>query len=445
MSNKLFYPHFEENFVQISKHISLKLEDGRTKIYINNKLFRQCKALIVNIPLARLEKYDDLTSIDDLEQETPNPKYTQSNLSPKEEFWGHCSNIQAWIESDYDTRILHHSLSFPLLRELNNLGDFKAKRVFKDELVFRFINGSKQVKLFLLEEGFLCNFNFEEREVINKGLDELYTTSYFAKTFFSEDEIPLLFDNEELNGIQEIIRPKSFSKSFSRKYSHLKPIYNITEIKELKTLTDITSLALIQNYIAEIKGIDGFTYLRELALNMNEIREIKNLGKLKKLRDLSLSGNIISEIKNLENLIELEFLNLSDNQITKIEGLECLKRLKVLNLWNNKIKDIEGLENLTDLRKLSLGGNNISEIQGLENLKNLRVLVLNSNKISDIKGLEKLTRLKKITFYNNDISEILDFPNLPYLQELSLRMNPINREDIKDLQKNFGSKTRVYF
>jgi Leucine-rich repeat (LRR) protein len=445
MSNKKNYPHFKENLVQLSKHISLRLEDGRTNIFIDNKLFRQCKSLIVHVPTTELEKYDDLTSIDDLEQESPNPKYTQSDFSPKEEFWGHCSNIQAWIENDYDTRILHHSLAFPLLRELNNLGVFEAKRVFKDEIISRFINGSKLVKLFLLEEGFLSNFNLEEKEIINEGLNKLYTTSYFANKYLSEDRIILLFNKDELNSIQEIIRSKSFFKSFTRKYNHLKAIHDITEIEELRPLTDITSLSLIQNYIDEIKGLDDFTYLRELALNMNEIKEIKNLGHLHCLRYLSLSGNCISEIKGLENLTELEFLSLGDNKIAKIEGLEHLRNLKVLNLWGNKIKDIEALENLKDLRQIALGGNQISEIQGLENLKNLRVLILDSNKISEINGLENLIHLRKVTFYDNAISEVQDFPNLPELQEVSLRRNPISSKDIKIVQELLGFNVKVYF
>jgi len=441
----VIYPRFKGNKVELNREVSLKLEEGRTNIYIDNRKFRQCKSLIVHIPITELHRFNDLTSIDDLEQKNSKKKYNQPKLSPEDEFWGHCSNIQAWIENNYDTKLLHHNLAFPLLRELYKLGDIKAKRVFKDEIISRFIEGSNQVKLFLLEEGFLRYFNFEEREIINEGLDELYTTSYFAKTYFSEDEIPILFDKQELNGIHEIIRPKRFSKSFTRKYNHLKSIYDITKIEELKTLTDITRLTLIQNYIAEIKGLDRFTYLRELALNMNEIREIKNLEHLKHLKELSLPGNYISKIRGLETLERLEFLNLGHNQITKIEGFECLRKLKVLDLWNNRIKDIEGLENLKDLRQFGLGGNRVSEIQGLENLKNLRVLVLNSNRISEIKGIENLTHLKEISLYNNNISKIQDFPNLPDLQEVDLRRNPIDSKDIKDIQKIIGTKAKVYF
>ncbi len=454
MSNSVNYPHFNNENVQLSKYISLKLEKKRTNIYLDHQLFRQCKSLIFHIPKKELERYDEYNSIDVLEQEQSQLKKfiengslrnTTSRILPRVEFWGHCSNLQAWIENNYDTKILHHSLAFPLLRELCRLGDVKARRIFKNEIISRFFEGSNQVKCFLLKEGFLKDFNSEERGLINEGLNSLYTTSYFAKTYFSEEEIPLLFDKQESDSLQGFIHSKEFSKSFTRKYDYLKPIYNITGIEGLSGRTDITRLSLIQNYITEIDGLDNFSYLRELALNINEIKDIKNLSHLTYLRGLSLSGNQISEIKGLENLVSLEFLDLSFNQITKIEGLECLRNLKSLNLWNNKIKVIKGIENLTDLRILGLGTNKISVIQGLEHLRNLRVLRLNSNRISEIKDIEHLTHLKRLSFYNNKISEILKTPNLPHLQEVNLRKNPINIKNFKNIQKNFGLKTNVFF
>ena len=448
MNNKIIYPHFKDVEVQLSRNISLKLEDGRTNIYVDGKRFKQCKSLILNIPITEFDTYNEASSIDDLEQtrfkeKCFNMNYPRLDLSPEDEFWAHCSNIQAWIEQDYDSRILHHSLAFPLLRVLTKLGDNTAKTILKDEIISRFTEGTKKVKHFLLQEGFLCDFNVEERELINEVLDELYNTAYYAKTYFSEDEIPLLFDEHELQGIQERIYPKEFSASF--KIDPLNPILDISAIKDLKVLTDITRLSLIQSNIYEIKGLDNFTYLRELSLNMNEIKEIKNLEQLRQLRDLSLSGNHISEIKGLEKLMKLEYLNFSHNQITKIEGLETLTHLKELSLWNNKITDIEGLENLTDLRELGLGRNCVSEIQGLENLKNLRVLSLGYNKISEIKGIENLTQLRSIHFFDNNISDIPEFPHLPRLQEVSLRENPISGEDFKDIEKTFGTHVKVYF
>ncbi|MHA1728786.1 MAG: hypothetical protein ACTSWY_08650 [Promethearchaeota archaeon] len=56
-------------------------------------------------------------------------------LTPKEAFWGHCSNLQVWVEHDYDTRFLHYSLSFPLLKELALAGDERARFKLREEIV----------------------------------------------------------------------------------------------------------------------------------------------------------------------------------------------------------------------------------------------------------------------------------------------------------------------
>ncbi|KKM08312.1 hypothetical protein LCGC14_1725100, partial [marine sediment metagenome] len=35
----------------INKYITLKLEDGKTNIYVNGQIFDQCKFLFLNIPV----------------------------------------------------------------------------------------------------------------------------------------------------------------------------------------------------------------------------------------------------------------------------------------------------------------------------------------------------------------------------------------------------------
>ena len=471
MNSRVVYPHFKNNKVQLNKYISLRLEESKIQselgiiippesqinIYLNNQLFRQCKYLAFHLSLDKLNDLSEIRSIDDLEQEDHSNQYNQIDITPQEEFWGHCSNLQAWIENDYDTRLLHRNLAFPLLKELTNLGDLKAIKIFKKEIIERFSSHSIPVMFYLLVSGFLNDFSDEERQLINEGLDKIFTTSFFAKVSYSEN-YNILFDKHELdNNLEKYqIGAKLLARQYTRKdlnitlppYIEKTPgdtITDITTIPELKTSTDYTALGLFQNKITEIKGLGGLTYLRQLGLNRNEITEIKNLDHLQHLRYLSLPGNHISEIKGLENLTDLEFLSLGSNKISKIEGLERLKKLKVLSLWRNRIKDIEGLENLKDLRQLGLGGNKISEIHGLDNLKNLRVLILSSNKISEIKGIENLTHLKEVTFHSNNISKIRDFPNLPELREVNLCMNPISSKEIEVVKKILGSNVNVYY
>ncbi len=286
----------------------------------------------------------DIHSIDDIEQKDRSSQYNQIEITPQEEFWGHCSNLQAWIENDYNTRLLHRSLAFHLLKELAALGDPKAKKMFKKEIIDTFSSHSIPVMLYLLLNGFLNDFSDEERHSINEGLDKIYTTSFFAKNLYPEN-CNILFHKHELdNNLEKYhLQPKLLSKQYTRRDLDIKipsfikktpgeTITDITTISELKTNTDFTALGLFQNKITEIKGLDELTYLRQVGLNCNEITEIKNLDKIKKLRLLELPGNQITEIKALDSLKNLEFLNLGDNKITKKKGLDNLRNLKVLNL-----------------------------------------------------------------------------------------------------------------
>lgn len=61
-------------------------------------------------------------------------------------------------------RLLHSNLSFPLLKRLTGIGDPIAKKVFREEVIKRFVSGYEPVKQFLLEEGYLDLFSEEELE-----------------------------------------------------------------------------------------------------------------------------------------------------------------------------------------------------------------------------------------------------------------------------------------
>ncbi len=118
---------------KVNKHITLKLDHkGRTILYVDNEKFRQCHYLLIKISLDSLNNSkSEINSIDDLEE---NPNYSLEfsqdsdggSIPPDAEFWGHSSNLQAWCELNYDTRILHRNLAFPLLKRLTEIGDKKA-------------------------------------------------------------------------------------------------------------------------------------------------------------------------------------------------------------------------------------------------------------------------------------------------------------------------------
>jgi len=71
-------------------------------------------------------------------------------------------NLQAWVEHNYDTRLLDSTLSFPLLQGLYEYGDPLAKKKFKEEIAKRFLSDNPVVSTYLAKEGFLDVFTNEE-------------------------------------------------------------------------------------------------------------------------------------------------------------------------------------------------------------------------------------------------------------------------------------------
>ena len=167
---------------KINQYITLRLEHGKTFIYVNGIRFIQCIRLILNIPKTDVHLYDEVDSIDEaanlysnhvfqnrivrgpMARPVPNQRH---DITPEQEFWGHCSNIQAWVEHDYDTRILMSNIAFPLLRELVKAGDPMASKAFKEEIALRLESGYPSVVQYLLNQGYLRYFTpFEFKTII---------------------------------------------------------------------------------------------------------------------------------------------------------------------------------------------------------------------------------------------------------------------------------------
>jgi small GTP-binding protein len=163
--DKIISPEFKVN-----KYLTLRLENNRTNIYIKGKLFTQCKFLLLNIPTNEVTDFDDIKSIDEaaekLDSSLERSELSRYNLTPETEFWGHCSNLQAWFENDYDTRIIHRNLAFPLLEALLKAGDPLAKKVFKEEIAMRFESGHPSVVSFLILQDYLKYLNRTELNTI---------------------------------------------------------------------------------------------------------------------------------------------------------------------------------------------------------------------------------------------------------------------------------------
>jgi len=161
---------------KINDYLTLKLEKGKTVIYVKGKRFRQCNYLLLNIPINDIQRFEEIKSVDESIEKLD--KYLEPHsdfygelkrndkIPPEVEFWGHCSNMQVWYENGYNTNLLHSNLAFPLLRKLNEVGDKKAEKVFKEEIAKRFKSDHFPVVQYLITEGYLNFLDDVELRVI---------------------------------------------------------------------------------------------------------------------------------------------------------------------------------------------------------------------------------------------------------------------------------------
>jgi len=157
---------------KINKYLTLKLENDTTNIYVKGEHFYQCKYLLFSFSKDELSEYEEIDSIDEIKDKyDKSHEQDKSEISPEVEFWGHCSNLQAWYEHNYDTRILHSNLAFPLLKRLSKCGDPLAIKVFKEEIALRFESNFDNVIRFLLNNNFLSFLDLDEIELLSKNLD----------------------------------------------------------------------------------------------------------------------------------------------------------------------------------------------------------------------------------------------------------------------------------
>lgn len=155
----------EREFV-VNEYISLRLLFSKTLIYVCKKLFLTCQTIALNIAPVEFEEYVNFSDIDDIVDFYNSRTSTREDISitPEEEFWGHCSNLQAWVENDYNTCVLSKYISFPLLKELHKKGIPQFTLLFKREFLERIRKGGINTLVYFLEDedGYLQHLTEEE-------------------------------------------------------------------------------------------------------------------------------------------------------------------------------------------------------------------------------------------------------------------------------------------
>ncbi len=211
---------------KINDTISLKLENKKTNIYVNDKLFRSCKVILLNVPGKEFSNLHDINSIDEaiekLEKERLNV-----DIPPHIEFWAHCSNIQAWAEHDYDSNILNYRLAFPLLKELTSIGDPIAKNRFKNEIVKKFELGYIPIIDFFITENYFKYFDKDKNtdlwdlvyKALSDSLDDICNRDDLSRENITYITLSVLINfHKNHKKKAESLLKNSFKKLFEKGY-----------------------------------------------------------------------------------------------------------------------------------------------------------------------------------------------------------------------------------
>lgn len=377
---------------KISEYITLKLEGDKTVIYVKEEQFKQCKLLLLDISVEGLKEIKEIESVDEVAKSLTQGIedsffFSNAEIPPETRFWAHCSNMQAWVESKYNSNLLHYSLAFPLLKKLTDLGDTFAKIKLQEEIIKR------------LESGYFSVIEF----LINKNYLKYLKGPLYAYSFLESEE-----ERIALNQINKCARNRN------RKGFEL--------VNKLDFFEDVREYPPGFFILIENKHVIG------LDIHSNQLEEFPNaILKFKRLKKLYLDNNNIPSIPNdIGDLNSLTDLSLARNNISSIpQTIEKLKTLKNLGLDHNDLKEIPDI---------------FSELSSFENI------YLNFNHIDKIpESIGKCKKLKQLHLENNNLTSV---PNslslLTSTDWINLRRNNLNEKNFDTLKKKFVFEKITY-
>ncbi|KKL81296.1 hypothetical protein LCGC14_1996190, partial [marine sediment metagenome] len=446
---------------KVNEYITLKLENGKTNIYVTGKLFKQCKYLLIKIPISDIASFEDIESIDEAAKRLNHSlenNISEYTIPPEVEFWGHSSNLQAWYENGYDLRLLHSNLAFPLLKKLTDVGDPHAKQLFKEELTKRLTGGAYSVMELLVNKNYFKLFNRDELwsvlEDLHNNVFRTYNNYISVKYYFLKKLIEMGDKVAEKFFKDGIL--KSLSKGFNSivLYFYEMGYINYISRDEFWRIFGADGMILyeIEQYVKKYEIIagkkiyknqlDGFEYFKlhdDILLEYGpmiftfEGGKITGIGIFGNEKEVSgenpdLCGENMGnlELKRLPDsigrLISLKSLKLCDIGLKKLpRSMMSLKNLKFLSLTGNpQLKLPDFLWELKSLELLDLSNNNLTTItDSIKKLENISELHLFQNYLKSFpkQSFEKLKNLKFIGIGGKKYLRQLDEETLEWLKK----------------------------
>ncbi|MEX2755591.1 MAG: leucine-rich repeat domain-containing protein [Candidatus Sigynarchaeota archaeon] len=476
---------------RVNEHLSLRLVDPAiVQVLVDDKPVDVCKHVIVTIPAdAEGDSIDELVDAAraagtvDGEMGRDGPV-----IPPETAFWAHCSNVQAWADHDYDTRLIDSRLAFPLLRKLAAAGDAAARRALGREIDSRLAAGYWPTIIAILE-------------TVPGNLEGRHLSTIFAR-LATPAARHLLIDEGILDHAGEHVVPddddpghvhlpeplhRAFLDHLAGEAIDVHARFRIARHPRTSPAT-LERLARDQDrhvrravalnpgtprhVIAALAASDPDPLVRRAATRRPRY-DRPDMQKLPRSRHgddipfVTIRGSKDPVYVNIEwasqhdyhhempendyiTRVALDLRHLGIESLDEIKGLDTIPYLDEIYLGDNSIRSLAGIEIMPwvmGVKKISADNNTISTFPDINNLLRLEVLSLNNNKIEGFpKELGNIT-LTTLVLVNNDICNLEGIESFPNIEYLSLENNPIiNGEaltQLKGLRKIYLSRTRI--
>ncbi|CAL5976354.1 Conserved_hypothetical protein [Hexamita inflata] len=176
---------------------------------------------------------------------------------------------------------------------------------------------SSDLQSYNLEVLQICNCAITNVKLCNQTLKELEISDCTLKQL---DIIYFDLPNLEILNLR-----------FERHFEHNKQNYIHCNIKRLSKLRELT---IIENRGFDIYQLQNFKYLTKLTLNGCSIKNIDVLRRLKNLKELNLAANNIIYLDPLQQLTQLSYLNVYGNNIHDFSAIQGHYNFKNYNMDN---------------------------------------------------------------------------------------------------------------
>ncbi len=355
-------------------------------------------------------------------------------------------NHYVWSESKKKQRYSSISWlpSYPNI-VINNNGNIVSVTIKKNKISFensQYLSSFKELLAFRLSSKNGCN-----KKTVNNfkktNLKSLLLNCNESLSFPDLNQFPELLSLSIKNVEME---KKAIPEKNSLKSLYVTVKKNIENLKELKSLSHLTSLRLSFKELPKEDPVDfnWFTNMKELEKlkisGSTTVNNISSLGSLKQLKSLSLILHSVQSLDGLSDLSELESIKLYMHQLKTLPSLSHMTKLKLLgidgtklsslefvsdttslidfDLYQAPIKSMKPVGSLVNLEVLELGRTSIKKIEGLNDLKKLKILEITESPVKKIEGLDGLISLESLVLSETNIKKMENLDNLINLETI---------------------------